>query len=397
MKEQALPAQRSSLPPLRAGFRSVRFLLLVLVLVAIYGYGWRVTKVDLPALTTGTKFVRPFVVDLARPDVLTRETKSQDVQIGISTNPAVPPEQIPLDPTGPQLRVSTTVAPVGSMLTVTGMGFRPETSGTLFWVNRIGNRQPVGSFQTDLQGAFVATVTVPEVFQGPDAGAQGAQQRLLVHASWPVGPLRFSPTMVLVAEKIVETVFLALMGTTMAVIVAVPLSFLGARNLMTRNPLGTTIYYLTRSYFNILRSIEPLILAIIFTVWVGLGPFAGVLALGLHSIAALGKLYSEQIESIDPGPIEAITATGAKPLQVVRYAVVPQIVPQFIAFTIYRWDVNVRLSTVIGFVGGGGIGFILQQYINLLQYRQAATAVWAIALVVGAMDYFSAVIRERAM
>jgi phosphonate transport system permease protein len=185
------------------------------------------------------------------------------------------------------------------------------------------------------------------------------------------------------------------MGTTIAVVVGVPLSFLGARNLMARNPIGTTIYYITRTFFNIMRSIEPLILAIVFTVWVGLGPFAGVLALGLHSIAALGKLYSEQIESIDPGPIEAITATGASPLQVVRYAVVPQIVPPFIAFTIYRWDTNVRMSTVIGFVGGGGVGFVLQQYINLLQYRQAATAVWAITLVVAAMDYFSAVVREK--
>ena len=115
----------------------------------------------------------------------------------------------------------------------------------------------------------------------------------------------------------------------------------------------------------------------------------------MHSVAALGKLYSEQIESIEPGPIEAIAATGASALQVVRYAVVPQVIPPFIAFTIYRWDTNVRMSTVIGFVGGGGIGFILQQYINLLQYRQAATAVWAIALVVAALDYLSAVVRER--
>ncbi len=398
MSDQAVLVQRQRpLQAPRAWFQSGRFLLVVLALVVIYGYGWRVTKIDIPALTTGTQFVRPFVVDLARPDVLTRETQSQEVQVGISINPAVAPEQVPLPPSGPQLQVSSSVVPVGSTLTVRGMNFRPDTDGTLFWVNRIGNRQPVGSFHTDAQGAFTATVTVPEVFQGPDAGAQGAQQRLLVRASWAVGPLRPSPTLLLVAEKIVETVFLALMGTTFAVVFAVPLSFLGARNLMRKNPLGTAIYYVTRTYFNVLRSIEPLILAIVFTVWVGLGPFAGVLALGLHSIAALGKLYSEQIESIDPGPIEAITATGAKALQVVRYAVVPQIVPQFIAFTIYRWDVNVRMSTVIGFVGGGGIGFILQQYINLLQYRQAATAVWAIALVVGAMDYFSAVIRERAV
>ncbi len=397
MSEQALPAQRSLQPP-RPWFQSGRFLLIVLALAVVYGYGWRVTKIDVPALTTGTKFVKPFVVDLARPDVLTRDVQTQEVQVGVSINPAVAPEQLPLDPSGPQLQISNPVVAVGATLTVKGAHFRAETDGTLLWVNRIGNRQPVGSFHTDAQGAFTATMTVPEVLQGYGvASIEGAQQRLVARLSWAVGPLRLSPTFLIVAEKIVETVFLALMGTTFGVVVAVPLSFLGARNLMTKNPLGTTIYYLTRTYFNVLRSIEPLILAIVFTVWVGLGPFAGVLALGLHSIAALGKLYSEQIESIDPGPIEAITATGAKPLQVIRYAVVPQIVPQFIAFTIYRWDVNVRMSTVLGFVGGGGIGFILQQYINLLQYRQAATAVWAIALVVGAMDYFSAVIRERAV
>jgi ABC-type phosphate/phosphonate transport system permease subunit len=136
-------------------------------------------------------------------------------------------------------------------------------------------------------------------------------------------------------------------------------------------------------------------MAVVFAVWVGIGPFAGVLALGLHSIASLGKLYSEQIESIEPGPIEAITATGASALQVIRYAVVPQIVPPFIAFTIYRWDINVRASTIIGFVGGGGVGFLLNQYINLFQWQSAATAVWGITLVVAVMDYFSAAVRER--
>jgi phosphonate transport system permease protein len=209
------------------------------------------------------------------------------------------------------------------------------------------------------------------------------------------GPLRPSQTLLVVLDRMVETIFLALMGTTMGVVFAVPLSFLGAKNLTANLPAGGAIYGLTRTFFNLMRSIEALVLAIIFTVWVGLGPFAGVLALGVHSIASLGKLYSEAIESIDAGPIEAVTATGASALQVVRYAVVPQIVPQFIAFTIYRWDINVRFSTVIGFVGGGGIGFVLQQYINLLQWRQAATALWMIAIVVAALDYTSAVVRER--
>jgi phosphonate transport system permease protein len=128
---------------------------------------------------------------------------------------------------------------------------------------------------------------------------------------------------------------------------------------------------------------------------VGLGPFAGVIALTVHSVAALGKLYSEAIESIDPGPIEAIQATGATRLQTIMYAVVPQMIPPFVSFSIYRWDINVRMSTIIGFAGGGGIGFVLQQNMNLLQYRDASLQMLAIAVVVATLDFVSARIRER--
>ncbi len=160
-------------------------------------------------------------------------------------------------------------------------------------------------------------------------------------------------------------------------------------------PTGMVIYYVTRTILNIQRAIEPLIMAIVFVVWVGIGPFAGVLALTLHTVAALGKLYSEQVENISQGPIEAVTATGANSLQTIVYAVMPQIVPAYIAFTIYRWDINVRMSTIIGFAGGGGIGFLLLQNLNLLKYRQAAVQMIAIAIVVASLDYVSARIRER--
>jgi phosphonate ABC transporter permease subunit PhnE len=160
-------------------------------------------------------------------------------------------------------------------------------------------------------------------------------------------------------------------------------------------PTGLTVYFITRTILNILRAIEPLIMAIVFVVWVGIGPFAGVLALTLHTIAALGKLYSEQVENISQGPIEAVTAAGANRLQTIIYAVIPQIVPPYIAFTIYRWDINVRMSTIIGFAGGGGIGFLLQQNLNLLKYRQASVQMIAIAIVVASLDYISAKIRER--
>jgi len=159
--------------------------------------------------------------------------------------------------------------------------------------------------------------------------------------------------------------------------------------------IGLTIYYMARTLFNGLRSIEPLVMVIIFVVWVGIGPFAGALALALHTTASLAKLYSEQVESISTGPLEAVRATGATRLQTVVYSVVPQIVPPYISFTMYRWDINVRMSTIIGFAGGGGIGFLLQQNINLLQYRSAAAQMLAIAIVVASMDYLSSRLRER--
>jgi len=136
-------------------------------------------------------------------------------------------------------------------------------------------------------------------------------------------------------------------------------------------------------------------MAIVAVIWVGIGPFAGSLALALHTIAALAKLYSEQVESIDVGPLEAVQATGANKLQTIIYAVIPQIIPPYISFTMYRWDINVRMSTIIGFVGGGGIGFLLQQNINLLNYRAASVQMLAIAIVVSSMDYISSKIREQ--
>jgi phosphonate ABC transporter permease subunit PhnE len=159
--------------------------------------------------------------------------------------------------------------------------------------------------------------------------------------------------------------------------------------------IGMIIYAVVRTIMNIVRAIEPLIWALIGIIWVGPGPFAGTIALTLHTIAALGKLYSESIESIDPGPLEAIQATGGDRLQTIIYAVVPQVLPPFISFTIYRWDINVRLSTVIGLVGGGGIGFILIQWIRQFDYEAAGLAVWLIAITVSVLDYVSSEIRER--
>lgn len=192
-------------------------------------------------------------------------------------------------------------------------------------------------------------------------------------------------------ENPLATVYVpALIGALIGMLLSVK----AIRRAQSQN-IGLTIYYMARTVFNALRSIEPLVMVIIFVVWVGIGPFAGALALALHTTAALAKLYSEQVESINTGPLEAVRATGATRLQTIIFGVVPQIVPPYISFTMYRWDINVRMSTIIGFAGGGGIGFLLQQNINLLQYRAAAAQMLAIAIVVASMDYVSSRLREH--
>ncbi|MCD6176762.1 MAG: ABC transporter permease subunit, partial [Candidatus Cloacimonetes bacterium] len=158
----------------------------------------------------------------------------------------------------------------------------------------------------------------------------------------------FNPNMdilIICLTALAETIYLALLATIFAIPLAFVLSFFAARNLMPRTFLGNTVYIIVRTIATVFRSIEAIVWAIIFSVWVGIGPFAGMLALMIHSIASLTKLYSEQIENIDTGPVEAIKATGANTLQTWIFGVVPQIISPYLAFTIYRWDINVRMAT----------------------------------------------------
>jgi phosphonate transport system permease protein len=172
---------------------------------------------------------------------------------------------------------------------------------------------------------------------------------------------------------LVQTIFLAFMATAFAIPIAFVLAFPSARNLTRGSALARIGYMVSRTVMNFVRAVE---------LWV-------------HSVAALTKLYSEQIESIDPGPMDAITATGASTLQVLRFGVVPQVIPPFLSFTIYRWDINVRMSTIIGFVGGGGIGYILKPRVDLGEWGEVGTLVLLIAATVWVMDILSAKIRER--
>ncbi|MEW5941849.1 MAG: phosphonate ABC transporter, permease protein PhnE, partial [Chloroflexota bacterium] len=197
-----------------------------------------------------------------------------------------------------------------------------------------------------------------------------------------------------VFQQMLVTIFQAMLATTLGALLALPISFLAAKNLTGRSRLLAWLYYLSRGLLNILRSIEALLYVVIFVFWVGIGPFAGMMALAATSFALIGKLFSEAIENIDPGPIEAVTATGANRTQMISYAVLPQIVPPFISYLIYQWDINIRMATIIGFAGGGGIGLTLSTFFGSLQYHKAGTVVLTIVIVVALMDFASAQLRR---
>lgn len=198
-----------------------------------------------------------------------------------------------------------------------------------------------------------------------------------------------------VAGSMIQTIAMGLLATLFSTILAIPISFFAAHNIMTRLRSGTVIYYAARGFLNIVRAIDTIVWGLIVVVWVGLGPFAGVIALTIHSAAALGKLFSEEIEHIDSGPIEAVTASGANLIQVIRYAVIPQIMPSFLSYSLLRWDINMRSATVIGFVAGGGIGFFVIENVRMGGYQQYATALWAVVVVIILVDYISGKWREN--
>lgn len=246
----------------------------------------------------------------------------------------------------------------------------------------------LGLFQlalTFVAGIHISQVSMTEFFSSN--GLSGAQR---------IFTALFNPNWAIFEDALfaaIETIYMAFIATSLAIPVAFLLGFFAARNLMSSSPIFFALYTLTRFFLNLTRSIEPLVWAIVFSVWVGIGPFSGMLALFLHSVASLAKLYSEQIENIDNGPIEAITATGAHPIQVIWFGVVPQIVLPYLSFTIYRWDINVRMATVIGLVGGGGIGTMLMQYQGLAKWNEVGMLVIVIATIVWIMDYASSKIR----
>lgn len=202
-------------------------------------------------------------------------------------------------------------------------------------------------------------------------------------------PPNWSALPVLV-EPLVQTLQMAVVGTTQGALLAVPLILLAARNVTGR----AWVYYTARTILNLLRTIPELLYAAILVAVVGIGPFAGILALTVFSLAIIGKLTSESLEAIDPGPLEALEAAGANRLKLVRYAVVPQILPAFLSYTLFVFEINVRVSFVLGLVGAGGIGQLLLTALNLFRYQSALVIILVTLAAVILIDAISVRVRQ---
>ena len=222
-------------------------------------------------------------------------------------------------------------------------------------------------------------------------------------------PPDFSPNVLHEAMKgTIETFAISFMGTLLAVAIALSVVFFASRNLIFsgllyemepkegwRRRARMVPYLAAKSLLNILRTVPEMVWALIFVFLVGLGPFPGVLALGVHTGGVLGKLFGEVLEDVDPQPIESLQATGASRLQILFYGILPQVLPQFISYTLYRWEVNIRMAAVLGLVGAGGLGQRIHIAISLFFEQQLLTLIMAIYVLVTIVDYLSAYLRRK--
>lgn len=188
-----------------------------------------------------------------------------------------------------------------------------------------------------------------------------------------------------------ETIAMAAIGTTAAALLALPLCVLAARNVTP----SLAIYYPARWFLNALRGVDSFVFALLFVAAVGLGPFAGVLGIALHTWGSTAKLWAEAIENIPPGPLEAAAATGASRLKVVSYALLPDVAPSMVSVGLFWWEFNVRASTVLGVVGAGGIGQELKNSMDLLLFPRLLTIILLILVTVTVIDHASEWLRRK--
>jgi phosphonate transport system permease protein len=221
--------------------------------------------------------------------------------------------------------------------------------------------------------------------QGLVTGASGMAD--ILRRSFPPDVQNLRPAL----GGVLETFDIALLGTCAAMVLSLPLAVLAAENVTP----SRSLYFGARGVIAVTRAVPDLVSALVFVTAVGLGPFPGVLALAVHSIGMLGRLFAESIEDIEMGPVQALTLTGASRVQIVTHAIVPSLLPSLTGISLFRLDENVRASLVLGFVGAGGIGFLILTAMNLFQYRQVATLLILTYVLVVVVERLSAVLRAR--
>ncbi len=204
----------------------------------------------------------------------------------------------------------------------------------------------------------------------------------------------------------VETIAISILGMVIAFILALPMALLAASNVSYRGPLhagssdrtlrivGRVMHTVSRTTLSFLRSVPGLVWGFLYVVAVGLGPFAGTLAIGTHNAGVLGKLYADFIEDTDPMKIEAVRSTGATRLQTIVHGIIPQVMATLTSYTLYRWECSMRAATILGFVGAGGIGYYLVVTITRLQYQKLVTAILAVFILVILTDQLSTKVRQ---
>ncbi len=190
-------------------------------------------------------------------------------------------------------------------------------------------------------------------------------------------------------EEMVVTIQIAVWGTVLSVVLSIPFGLLCSSNIVS-----PWIYQPVRRLMDSCRAINEMVFALLFVVAVGLGPFAGVLALFVHTTGTLSKLFSEAVEAIDPRPVEGIRSTGANALQEITFGVIPQVMPLWISYSLYRFEANVRSATVLGMVGGGGIGMVLWELIRSFNYTSTCAVLLVIIIVVSCLDMASEKLRK---
>lgn len=206
------------------------------------------------------------------------------------------------------------------------------------------------------------------------------------------------------SRALLETIAIAIWGSLFAVLFAIPGSLFAARNTLElmmqgdsrlHNAVRWFSHFIFRRFLDFCRGFNEFVMALIFVAVIGLGPFAGVLALFIHTFGILGKVFSEAIEAIEPGQVEAVAATGASAPQVISFSVLPQVMPLIVSYSLLRFESNVRSATILGFVGAGGIGFLMFDKLNGYQYREVATMMIMVILSVSVIDFLCGKLRSR--